>query len=395
MIVALGLLAGAYMAVWQFMVTYVLVYVSEHMGSNPLIIGLVGSMQSIGFIVGLLFIMPRIELARSYRGALIVAPIISALVLKLLFSASSVGLLMVLYVIYNVNVAIFLVSVYSIVSDIMPPNEWGSGISKFRAITGLVMVATVIVNSRLASQQEILVQAMTVLLMGTGLLGVFIVPRAPLIPQRSIYQLDVFIDKLSRMTSGLVMASGLSGGALSYYRRITSYALGGGIRLAWVLIASLVFKMGIDSIMVQIPPIAASTVGSRVLFTAVALGLAGYTVAAYAADRTGNGKMVMILASIAGIAVALILGGSLHHSTAFIAVYTLVYSLLGLFDVESASLALKSDPTRIRFQPIAVNAGAIMGDLIGGLVIVLYSPSHLVYFSAAAFALAVLLWKKI
>ena len=395
MIVAIGILAGVFLAIWQFMITYVLVYVSQHMGYNPVIIGLVGSMQSIGFIAGLLLIMPRVESAKSFRGALIATPIIAALMLKGLFAANSVGVLMLMYVLYNINVAIFLVSVYNLISDIIPADQWGSGLSKFRAVSGLVMVLMVLASTRIAGNTALFSRTLFYLLLTVGGAGLLVVPRAPLIPQRSLYMLDVMMNRLSRIANGVVMAATTGRAPPSFYTRVVSYALDGGASLGGILLASLIFKMGLDSMMVQIPPIAARTVGSQAVFTAVALGLAGYTLMAYAADKAGNGKAVMTLASLTGIAVALLLGKSLYAPLAFIAVYTTVYMLMGVFDVESAALAMRSDPDKIRLQPVAVNAGAIMGDIIGGLVILHTQPHYLVYFSALGFTLALLAWRRI
>jgi len=395
MIVAIGILAGLFLAIWQFMITYVLVYVSQHMGYNPVIIGLVGSMQSIGFIAGLLFIMPRVEHAKSFRGALIATPIIAALMLKGLFAANSVGVLMLMYVLYNINVAIFLVSVYNLISDIIPADQWGSGLSKFRAVSGLVMVLMVLASSKIAGDTALFSKTLFYLLLTIGGAGLIVVPRAPLIPQRSLYMLDVMMNRLSRIANGVVMAATTGRAPPSFYNRVVSYALDGGASLGGILLASLIFKMGLDSMMVQIPPIAARTVGSQAVFTAVALGLAGYTLMAYVADKAGNGKTLMTLASLTGIAVALLLGKSLYAPLAFIAVYTTVYMLMGVFDVESAALAMRSDPDKIRLQPVAVNAGAIMGDILGGLVILHTQPHYLVYFSALGFTLALLAWRKI
>jgi hypothetical protein len=395
MIVAIGILAGVFLAIWQFMITYVLVYVSQHMGYNPIIIGLVGSMQSIGFITGLLFIMPRVELAKSFRGALIATPVIAALMLKGLFAADSVGVLMLMYVLYNINVAIFLVSVYNLISDIITADQWGAGLSKFRAISGLVMVLMVLGSSRIAGNTVVFSKTLFYLLLTVGAAGLLVVPRAPLIPQRSLYLLDVMMNKVSRIANGVVMAATTGRAPPSFYNKVISYALDGGASLGGILLASLIFKMGLDSIMVQIPPIAAQTVGSQAVFTAVALGLAGYTVMAYAADKTSNGKSVMTMASLTGILIALLLGKSLYAPLAFVAVYTVVYMLMGVFDVESAALAMRSDPNKIRLQPVAVNAGAVMGDILGGLVILHFHPQYLVYFSALGFTLALIAWRKV
>ncbi len=395
MIVALGLLAGVFLAIWQFMITYVLVYVSQHMGYNPIVIGLVGSMQSVGFILGLLLIMPKVESIKLFKTALIATPIISALILKGLFAVDSVALLMAMYVLYNVNVAIFLVSIYNLVSDIIPPDQWSSGLSRFRSTSGLVMVIMVIASARLASEGTLFTRMLFYLLLTVGGIGVLVIPRAPLIPQRTLFQLDVMMDRLTRMANGVAMAAGAIKASPMHYGRVISYALDGGVSLGGILISSLIFKMGLDSMMVQIPPIAARTVGSQTVFTAVALGLAGYTIMAYVADKAGNGKTVMTLASFAGIAIALLLGKSIYAPLAFISIYTTVYMLMGLFDVESAALAMKSDPNKIRYQPVAVNLGAITGDITGGLVILHYSPHYLVYFSAIGFVLALLAWRRI
>ena len=396
--IPLGLLTGMFLAVWQFMIAYVLVYAGQAMGATPIVIGLVGSMQSIGFIIGLRLFLPALR-ARygAPRALLVISAVLAAIFFKLIFMAGNVYMLMLMYVLYNIAVSIFFVTSYDVISLYLPNDYWPSSISRFRSIIGAVMVVMVLIGAKLSAQPEMFRQTLFFTLLAVSAGTLIVLPsRPPLLDWQSLHLMDTWLTSINRAANMVAaITSPANAGFLRPETLSKVYSYLNGKRLLPILVASLAFKMALDSMMVQLPPVVANLLGSQTLFTAVAIGLAFYTVIAYIVDKVGDGGILLSAAAVVGVPIAITLGANVSIAAAFVPLYVSVYMLLGAFEVKSTALAMDADPRRLNFLLIATNIGAIMGDMIGGYILqTTGSTAKLTLFSASAFAIASLLWLK-